>query len=140
MFTRYLVAALALAAPASAATQLELGLRVPAGAYTTSQLAELSAASSDNNRLRIGYLTSGRAGPRDAAAAGRISRASDRQVIETSLDEHDANRARFITNGGARREGINTDAYKARLAADVGVDGNAYSLSQLYNLADERDN
>ena len=128
-------AALAIAAPATAATQLERTLGVEPGAYSTAELLQLRSAIDDNEQHRIEYILE-QQGRADAAATRSATSltTAERTVIGSALENNDFTRARFVAENGLDTEADVSDAGKAQLATSLGVDPVEHSLAELVVL------
>ncbi|NKX43061.1 hypothetical protein [Roseicyclus persicicus] len=133
-------AALALAAPVAAQTQLETTLGVTPGTFTAAELADLNRAYEENDQTRIDFILSGGSNL-DAAT---IERLGVQQAIARAVEEGDYAQARNLQ--AARGVSSDTSVASSRgetvatgwlqsVADDLGVDARDFSRGDLLALA-----
>lgn len=133
-------AALALAAPVAANTQLAAPLGVDAAAFTTAELSSLTRAYEENDRSRINFILNGQSN--QTSAEGQ--RAGVQVAIDRAIEEGDLTQARNLRNlrlaneTGTTVSARNTGAVPANLQAvanDLGVDAADFTTGELSALA-----
>ena len=139
--------------------QLAAYLGVPAGAYSTSELVALDAAKSANDAQTYAYILDGGLSARVSTSNGASVSGGDAQLAASlGLEPGAYSVSDMIAIQDALRDGDTTTANailahevtgnvgagtvtpgKAQLAAQLGVDPSAYSLSQLVSMASAKD-
>lgn len=127
-----------MAGPALSQSQLERSVNVQPGIYNNAQLVDLKRANDDGDRTRIAYLSRMSDWSRPATAEDRLD-AAERLLVNAALEQNEFNRARFIEAGGLRMRGGGEDEAKSRLARELNVDADSYTLARLTTLRSERD-
>ncbi|MBM9593009.1 hypothetical protein [Roseitranquillus sediminis] len=137
----YALAAVVAASPVLAESQLERSLGVPAGVYSAAQLVDLRNAIESGERSRAAHII--RSGANGGVTRDTMNFTADghsfgeRQIIANALEDNRFQNARFVAGGGLGRHVGGEEIMKARVASDLGVNPEGYTLSRLYKLQDE---